>query len=270
MQSEAFAAPSWSFKVSYDTRSVAALADLLIEARARGDKLTPDAIGDLVPPDAAAADAVQIAVAARLGPTAGYKVLQAGDAPGAWSPILAERIFEAPANVAYATSPLKVEAEIAFLFGRDLPGKADGAPYSSDEVIQAIDGAFAAFEILETRLVAEPKPSPLLNRADFLSNWGLVRSPVTADWRALVHAGVAVRLEVGGRVVVDQAGGHPSGDPAHPLTWLANALAAAGRPLKRGEVVTTGAFGGGHAILPGETAVATIAGFAPIRFTLEA
>lgn len=253
----------------YDTRSVAALADLLIGARARGDKLTPSAIGDLVPPDAAAADAVQLAVVSRLGPTAGYKVLQVGDAVGSCAPILAERILEAPAVVDYSLSPLKVEAEIAFLFGRDLPGKADGTPYSPAEVIAAIDGAFAAFEILETRLAAEPPPSPLLGRADLMSNWGLVRSPVVADWRALVHAGVHVRLEIGGRVAVDQTGGHPSGDPAHPLTWLANALAAAGRPLKRGEVVTTGAFGGGHAIAPGETAVAAIAGFEPIRFTLK-
>jgi hypothetical protein len=34
-------------------------------------------------------------------------------------------------------------------------------------------------------------------------------------------------------------------------------------------VVTTGAFGGGHAIETGETAVATIEGFKPIRFTLR-
>jgi len=256
--------------VSYEIGAASRLADLLIEAREKGKKLTPEAIGDLVPPDAATADAAQLAVAARLGPIGGYKVLQVGDNPGAWGAVLAKRIFEAPASVAYSVSPLKVEAEIAFVFGRDLPGKPDGTPYSADDVAAAIGGAFPAFEILESRLAAEPQPSPLLGRADFMGNWGLVRGPVVADWRARVHADVAVRLEVGGRVAVDQRGGHPSGDPAHPLTWLANALAAAGRPLRAGEVVTTGAFGGGHDIAPGETAVATIEGFEPIRFTLKA
>lgn len=253
-----------------DNGSVVALADLLIEARGKGKKLTPEAIGGLVPQDAVSADAVQLAVAGRLGPIGGYKVLQVGDAAGVWSPILAERIYEAPAAVAYSLSDLKVEAEVAFLFARDLPGKATGMPYSADEVAEAVDGAFVAFEILETRLAAEPKPSPLLSRADFLSNWGLVRSAVRADWQTRVHANLAVRLEVGGRTVVDQKGGHPSGNPAHALTWLANALAAAGHPLKKGDVVTTGAFGGGHPIAKGETAVATIEGFDPIRFTLEA
>lgn len=256
-------------KVLQDSKCVAALVDLLIEARSKGTKLAPEAIGDLVPKDGASADAVQLAVAGRLGPIGGYKVLQVGDAAGAWSPILAERIYEAPAAVGYSLSDLKVEAEVAFLFARDLPGKANGTPYSAGEVGEAVEGAFVAFEILETRLAAEPKPSPLLSRADFLSNWGLVRSPVAADWSTRVHANLSVRLEVGERTVVDQKGGHPSGHPAHALTWLANALAAVGHPLKKGDVVTTGAFGGGHPIARGETAVATIEGFAPIRFTLQ-
>lgn len=246
------------------------LAHLLIEARRGGEKLVADAVGHLVPADAESADAVQLAVAAKLGPIGGYKVLQVGDGPGSWGAILANRILEAPAVAAYAVSPIKVEAEIAFVLAHDLPGRRDGRAYSSDEVAEAVGGAFAAFEILESRLAAEPKPSPLMARADFMGNWGLVRSPAIADWRARMHADVAVRLEIADRVAVDQKGGHPSGNPFHPLTWLANALVVAGRPLRAGEIVTTGAFGGGHPIAPGETAVATIQGFEPIRFTLTA
>ncbi|MBS1181091.1 MAG: hypothetical protein H6Q99_971 [Proteobacteria bacterium] len=253
-----------------DIGSTTSLTDLLTEARRKGQKLTAAEISDLAPLDAAAADATQLAVAARLGPIGGYKVLQVGDGPGGWGAILAARIFDAPAAVAYSVSPIKVEAEIAFVFGRDLPGRPGGAIYSPDEVAEAVSGAFAAFEILESRLAAEPRPSPLMARADFMGNWGLVRGPLVTDWRHRVRADVAVRLEVGGRIAVDQRGGHPSGDPAHPLTWLANALAATGRPLRAGDVVTTGAFGGGHAIAPGETAVANVEGFAPIRFTLKA
>lgn len=255
--------------MSETIEAAARLADLLIAARREGSKLTSEAVGRLEPTDAAAADAAQLAVVAKLGAIGGYKVLQVGDAPGSWGAILADHILEAPAEVTYSTSPLKVEAEIAFAFGRDLPGKPDGTAYSADEVAEAVAGAFVAFEILESRLVADPRPSALLSRADFMGNWGLVRSPLVADWRHLVRADVAVRLEVGGRVAVDQRGGHPSGDPAHPLTWLANTLAAGGLPLKAGDMVTTGAFGGGHAIAPGETAVATIEGFKPIRFTLR-
>ncbi len=255
--------------MSETIEAAASLADLLIAARREGSKLTAEAVGRLEPTDAAAADAAQFAVVAKLGAIGGYKVLQAGDAPGSWGAILADRIFEAPAEVAYSVSSLKVEAEIAFVFGRDLPGKSGGAAYTAEEVTEAVAGAFAAFELLESRLADDPRPSPLLARADFMGNWGLVRSSPVADWQRLVHADVAVRLEVGGRVVVDQRGGHPSGVPSHPLTWLANMLAASGHPLRAGDVVTTGAFGGGHAIAPGETAVATIEGFAPIRLVLR-
>lgn len=256
--------------MSLANASADGLVGLLIEARRTGEKLTTEMVGHLAPPDAAAADVTQIAVAARLGPIGGYKVLQVGDGPGSWGAILADRIFEAPASIAYSVSPIKVEAEIAFVFDKDLPGKPDGSAYLAEEVVKAVAGAFAAFEILESRLVAEPRPSPLLARADFMGNWGLVRGPVVADWRARVCSDVTVRLEVGDRVAVNQSGGHPSGDPAHPLTWLANALVQAGCPLRAGEVVTTGAFGGGHAIAVGETAVATIEGFDPIEFTLKA
>ncbi len=256
------------FRVSQTADSVAGLADRLIEARRSGAKLSAEAMAGLVPADVAAADAVQIAVAGRLGPIGGYKVMQIGDGPGSWGAILADRIIETPATVAYRVAPLRVEVEVAFVFGRDLPGRPDGAPYAADEVAAAVGGAFAALEIVESRLAADPRPSPLLARADFMSNWGLVRSRAVADWRGLVNADLAVRMDVGGRVVVDQRGGHPSGDPAHALTWLANALAAAGHGFKAGEVVTTGAFGGCHDIAPGETAVAEIGGFAPVRFTL--
>lgn len=243
------------------------LVELLIEARQTGRPLT--LAPELEPADAAAADAVQLAVAGRFGGSTGYKVFQVGDVPGAWGAILGSRIFAAPARVHYLTAPLKVEAEIAFAFGRDLSGKPDGAPYTAAEVEAAVAGAFVAFEIIESRLAGEPKPSPLASRADMMSNWGLVRGPLLADWRRAVHPDVAVRLDIAGKTVVDRRGGHPSGDPAHPLVWLANALASAGRGLKAGEVVTTGAFGGSHPVAPGQTAIATIEGFGSIAFTLE-
>ena len=74
---------SWEFfGVSEKLKSATGLADLLIDARLRGEKLAADAIGNLVPADAAAADAAQLAVAAKLGPIGGYKVLQVGNDPG--------------------------------------------------------------------------------------------------------------------------------------------------------------------------------------------
>lgn len=238
------------------------LADLLLAARASGRPL--DALpADLVPADAAEADACQFLVADEFGPIGAWKVLQIADRDGSYGSIPASRVFDAPSVITAPGAHLKVELEIAFLIGEDLIGRVDRAPYTRDEVTAAIAGAVPVFEIVETRL---PPGSPALaGRADAMSNWGLVVGPSVPDWRARVHADVAVVLDIAGRTVVDRAGGHPTGDPFHALPWLANALVAAGRPLRAGRVVTTGAFGGAHPVVPGDAVEGRIAGFEPIR-----
>lgn len=245
------------------------LATLLAEARRAGRRLTvlPP---DLVPLDAAEADAVQWATADQLGEAvAGYKVAQVGAADGSFGLIAAPRLMAAPARTALPATGMRIELEIAFRLGRDLPGRADGQPYGADEVAAALASAFAAFEIVESRLPAEPKPAPLAARADNLSNWGLVVGAPIADWRGVVRADVAVALTIDGARVVDQHGGHPAGDPFHPVVWLANALVARGTALTAGQVVTTGAFGGSHPLPAGARVIGSITGFAPISLEVS-
>lgn len=242
-------------------------ADLLLAARASVTPLA-DLPEDILPGDAAEADAVQFLWADKLGPIGGYKVFQVGDRDGSLGVIPASAILASPAVMKASGAILKIELEIAFRIGRDLTGRADGAPYSPEEVTDAVAGAFAVFEIVETRL--PPSPPALAARADAMSNRGLVLGTEVADWRGRVRADVPVSMAISGRSVVAAAGGHPSGDPFHPMPWLANALVRAGRPLAADQVVTTGAMGGAHPIAPGDTILATIDGFAPISFRLEA
>lgn len=245
------------------------LATLLVEARRGVHRL--DAVpADLMPQDAAEADAVQDATAALLGPVGGFKVFQVAAGPGSWGAIYAADIHPSPAHISCPANALKVEAEIAFRIGGDLPGRADGRPYTADEVAAHIATAFPAFELVDSRLPSEPKPAALAARADAMSNFGLVTGTEVADWRPLVRDDLFVSLDIDGRRVVAQVGGHPSGDPFHPMVWLANALAARGRGLVAGQVVTTGAFGGSHFLRDGEVAIASIAGFAPISFEATA
>lgn len=248
-----------------DSAKTGRLARLLLDARAAAAPLAvlPDELAAI---SAAEADAVQLLCADELGPTGGYKVLQVADRDGSFGFIPASAILASPATMAAGGARLKIEIEIAFRIGRDLPGRADGAPYSAEEVGAAIAGAFAAFEIVESRL--PPAPPPLAARADAMSNRGLVVGPEVADWRGRVRADVAATLAISGRVVVAATGGHPSGDPFHSVPWLANALVLAGRPLVAGQVVTTGAFGGSHPIAPGDEVSGEIAGFPPIAFRL--
>lgn len=246
-------------------QEIVELATLLADARCTGQIVTPlPSSFDRL--DAVQADAVQDATAARLGTVGGYKVFQVGTGVGSRGVILAHDILTSPARAALGSGARKIELEVAFRIGRDLPGRADGRAYGADEVADAIEGAFAAFELLQSRLPEDPKPSPFAARADAMGNLGLVVGPALTDWRKAVHADLAVTLEIGGRQVVSRRGGHPSGDPFHPMVWLAGALAASGRGLRAGQIVTTGAFGGSHPIAVGEVAIGTVEGFAPIRF----
>lgn len=251
------------------TAEILELAERLVHARRTGRPLA-ELPAALEPHDAAEADAVQDAVAARLGPIGGYKVFQVGDGVGSRGGIIAHDIFASPARASLGPGVVRIEIEVAFRIGRDLPGHADGRPYAVAEVEAVIEGAFAAFELLSSRLPADPKPSSLAALADTMANRGLVFGPALADWRQAVRSDLAIALDIDGQRVVAQRGGHPSGDPFHPVVWLARALAADGRGLRAGHLVTTGAFGGSHPIAVGGVATGSIEGFAPLEFTLEA
>lgn len=251
------------------------LANLIAAARKGGKKL-PLPSEDLLPPDGEAAEAVQVAAALQLGGIGGYKVMRAKDSEtGLWGIVPAPRVYAAPASLQIsdiAFPELLVELEVAFRFAADLPGHEDGSDYATEEVEAALEGALPVYELLTQRwqtVAPALFPPVLLNRADALGNFGLVYGKIVKDWKPLVHEAVKANLSIAGKEVVAQEGGHVSGHPAAPLTWLANTLARHGHGIVAGQIVTTGAFGGAHLLKAGEEAVGKIAGFEPITLKLS-
>jgi 2-keto-4-pentenoate hydratase len=84
------------------------------------------------------------------------------------------------------------------------------------------------------------------------------------DWRKLDLPNIAVTLTVGGVELVRRNGGHPAGDPLLPAVALVNELPAG---VKAGQFVTTGTYTGLTHAKPGQTAVATFAGFGDVAVT---
>ena len=246
-------------------------ADLLFAARGTGAKLDrlPD---DAAPADAAEAWAIQQAVARRMGAaTGGWK---AGIAPGKppGGALLPEAgLLAAPARFPLpAGAAIGIEAEIGFRLARDLPGRADGAAYARDEVVDAVAVACVTIELVESRY-AVPDAVPLLHMlADSLAHRALVVGADLADWRQADLARLTVRLSIGGVTVVEQAGGNPAGDPVLPLVWLANALPALGMHLAAGQVVTTGSYTGLCTARAGQRVVARFEGFGGAEIDLVA
>jgi 2-keto-4-pentenoate hydratase len=251
-----------------DQQSIQQAATRFAQARRTATPLPglPDA---LRPSTIAAAHAIQRATAAELGlDVVAYKA----SAPTTGQPtlglILAGTVMPSPAVFPVSAAPLcGVEAEIAFRFRHDLPPRDQ--PYRESEVAACVD-ALVAIEIVDSRFGAAVKQPEQLTEleklADNGSNAGLVFGPPVTDWAGALHAALHVTLAVNGRAIVDQQGGHPSGDPLAAAVALANMLRET-TGVKAGQYVTCGSWGGLHWVNPGDRVTARFETFGEVEVT---
>jgi 2-keto-4-pentenoate hydratase len=177
-----------------------------------------------------------------------------GDTVGGWKasvgrpdrivigPIYESAIFRtSPCPYAAPGAVARVEPEIALVMGRDLPPRA--TPYTEAEVRGAVAEARLVLELLATRYADPANRSFSEMLADSLQNLGLFVGPaITGMALEALPATFPVTIENAGDVLFAREGLHPDGHPLAPLYWLANFLAARGRGLKAGEIVTTGSY----------------------------
>lgn len=241
------------------------LAEVLLACRAEGPLTSVPA--DLVPETEAEADAVQWRVADALGALCAYKVAPKG---GAWGAILAPDLADGSQPYALADQPIKAEVEIGFQIGADLTTLPPSGAFTRAEIEAALAGAFVAAEIIGTRFDPGLEVPPLFARADRLANYGLVYGATRADWHTFAEPRLyRPSLVIDGAAVVQGEQPHPSGvDPLAPVLWLANHLAQAGRGLRAGDRVITGAFGGGHPAQIGQNILAEVEGLGRLSFDL--
>ncbi len=126
---------------------------------------------------------------------------------------------------------LGVEAEVALRIGGD----------------GAIDAMCVAVELVASRWAEGLAAPELLRMADHQSNAGLLLG-AWQPYRALDWARLEWRLALHGQPDIARRGGHSLADPAAVLpAWLQHATRE-GRQVTAGTVVTTGAWGGLHAV----------------------
>jgi len=245
---------------------MSAAAAALVATRRGGARLAALPAGS-APADLATAHAVQDATAAALGErVAGWKV--AVNAAGVMRGIiLGSRMLASPAVVPAAEMlPLGIEAEIAFVFERDmLPRDAE---YTVEEVAASVT-AVVGIEIVASRFT-DYATTPLLERAaDCMSNGAFIVGTRRADWRTVDLSALQATLLVNGEVVVRRVGGHVAGDPILPAVALVDALRREGG-VRVGQLITTGTFTGLHFAQPGDDIAVDFAGFGTAAVTLAA
>jgi 2-keto-4-pentenoate hydratase len=250
-----------------------ALADRLRNAYANG--AVPPLRDRLDPQDAAGAYAVQAIntqhwlaagrriVGRKVGLTARAVQAQLGvDQPDCGVLFADMAIADGGRLVPARVLQPKAEAEVAIVLARDL----DDPHATADIVAAATDHAVAAIEIVDSRIA-----DWAISFADTVADNGSSAFFVLGgDKRPLAGLDLytcGMVLEVDGALASLGAGAACLGHPLNAAAWLVRTLAAAGEPLRAGDVMLTGALGPMVAIAPGDHVRAVIGGLGTCSFT---
>jgi len=213
-----------------------------------------------------------IETAGGRGAVAGYKIglttpiMQqlCGVAEPVYGAIFAGEVHHGPAELSVQNyCRLGIETEIAVRLGEDLPQGGD-----PDRVAHAVESCMAAIELLEDLRHDYKRLSAAAMVAGNVWNAGVVLAPPVAGWRPLDLAHLSARLTINGREIGHGRGGDVMGNPLNALAWLADALAGAGTPLKRGMIVMTGSMVPIQFPAPGDHAAVEVDGLGTAELVL--
>lgn len=137
---------------------------------------------------------------------------------------------------------VRVEPELAFVLGQDLPAREQ--PYSDTEIESAIGRVHLALELIDSRYEDQAELAFADRLADGLVNQGLWLGPTVPLALAREARQFAVTWSAGGGPVTELPGRHPNDKPLLPLYWLVEHLRQSGQGLKAGQAVITGSYAG--------------------------
>ncbi|PZD76975.1 2-keto-4-pentenoate hydratase [Mesonia sp. K7] len=170
--------------------------------------------------------------------------------------------FHASENITFAElMQPKAEAEIAFILKKDL----DKENITEEEVVEAIDHAKIAVEIVGSRI----------------KDWNIKITDTIADNASSSHFVLGERevslseidlqknkmqLFVDGNLASEGDGTSCMGNPLNAVVWLANKMYELKNPLRKGEIILSGALGPMVNLQPNQKIKATIEGFDDLEF----
>jgi 2-keto-4-pentenoate hydratase len=240
-----------------------AIAESFVSARLQAHALA-DFPGS-IPPDLEHAYRVQDAAIARWPDrVAGWKVgfiaphrRDDSNDERLVGPVFARSIWRCAPNETVAFPVFErgfaaVEAEFAFRLNRDAP--TSQLEWNTEQAADMVGDLHIAIETAGSPLATINVLGPIVVVSDFGNNAGLILGPAIPDWRRHSDASMICSTWIEGSEV---GSGSAASLPGGPLSALAFALARnarRGRPLKAGDIVTTGAATGIHDIKAGQSA----------------
>jgi 2-keto-4-pentenoate hydratase len=202
----------------------------------------------------------------RRGDPVGYKIGftnervrdDLGVAEPGYGRLLADGVDDSPATVPAAEFVgLRVEPEIAFRLGSDLP--ADASTVTAQEAVSAV---VPAVELVDSR--TDWRFGAPLAVADNCLDAGIVVGDEAAP-NDRTPAQESVTLRVDGGTVATGDGSEVLGDPLAALVWLADAVGG----LPAGTLVSTGSLTEPVAVESGETVTAVFASLGAVELRVQ-
>ena len=157
----------------------------------------------------------------------------------------------------------RAEGEIAFILGEDLQGPG----ISAHDVLAATQAVAPCFEIVDSR-IDNWQIRIQDTVADNASCGVFALGAARIDPRELDLARVEMHILKNGQPAGSGLGSAVQGHPCEAVAWLANTLGELGMPLRRGEVILSGALAPLIPLVPGDRLTLSMSGLgnASLRF----
>jgi 2-keto-4-pentenoate hydratase len=238
-------------------------AEMLLEAR-RSQRPIDNLPVALRPKTLEEAYFVQDLILQAMGKAGGWKVgAPSPEATPLYAPMPLVTFAQSGVRITKHLRRLRgVEAEIAFLMGKDLVPRS--APYSRQEVVDAIASCHPAIELLESALLDPDSGDRLTAIADLQSNGGFVAGGAAEGWQDFDLAAESAQMNVDGFVRVENGKNSAGSDLLRLVLWLANEAQSRTGGLLAGQWITTGSWTGKILADSGSVAVARFPHFGEV------
>ena len=183
-------------------------------------------------------------------------------------PIYAADIFASGAQIpASKMHVIGIEGEISFRINRDLPDQ--GQPYTRDDILTSISEMLPLIELVDTRMVNGMEQDLTLKMADNSSNFGIVIGDIsTKNWNDVNPTMAEVHLTVNGESLFSGISSSPIVDMFDLMAGTANSCVKYDRPVRAGDIITTGSCTGLTFIEPGSNVVLDFPGIGRVEVSL--
>jgi 2-keto-4-pentenoate hydratase len=158
----------------------------------------------------------------------------------------------------------RVEVEVGFVLGEDLPGEG----CTVEDVLRCTDYLAPAIELIDSR-IADWKIGLADTIADNASSCGVILGKERVKPGDLDVKAIDATLDINGTRVAEGRSDAVLGDPTIAVAWLANKVASFGVRLQAGHVVLPGSCTRAYDVRPGDDVVATFSGLGSVHLTFS-